>query len=244
MKLGQGASYTEMECMLIEITCSKDQAKLIFQDNGVKVFDAYTLEEAVDKTLIHVDNQIVLDHTQRVTALAGDLARRYRVSVCQAKMAALLHDISAIVPNKKKLALCEDLGMAISDLERRIPALIHGRLSAVMAQVFYDIRDPEVLQAIACHTTLKSQPDDLDMILFCADKIEWDQADQRAFHPRMRSSVLLSLEQASLDYIHFAIHEEGFLMEAHPDLLAAYDWLKDKKAHGITKEDHMDSIIR
>ena len=39
----------------------------------------------------------------------------------------------------------------------------------------FGIEDNEILSAIECHTTLKKNYSDIDLVLFVADKIKWDQ---------------------------------------------------------------------
>ncbi|EJW16375.1 hydrolase (HAD superfamily) [Paenibacillus alvei DSM 29] len=53
--------------------------------------------------------------------------------------------------------------------------IIHQKLSKVMARDIFGITDNEVLDAVGCHTTLRANATQLDLVLFVADKIAWDQ---------------------------------------------------------------------
>lgn len=44
-----------------------------------------------------------------------------------------------------------------------------------MAEDLFKITEPEILNAVGCHTTLRSKASLLDKVLFVADKLEWDQ---------------------------------------------------------------------
>ena len=50
---------------------------------------------------------------------------------------------------------CQEHGIELTEGELRAPAVIHAKLGAWMAEHKYGITDPEVLSAIACHTTGK-----------------------------------------------------------------------------------------
>ena len=60
-------------------------------------------------------------------------------------------------------------------IRKKYPFLLHQRVSALFAQNIFQIEDKEVLSAITCHTTLKAHPSQIDLVVFLADKIQWDQ---------------------------------------------------------------------
>ena len=53
--------------------------------------------------------------------------------------------------------------------------IIHQKLSKVIAKEIFKVDDEEILNAICCHTTLRKHATKMDLVLFVADKIEWDQ---------------------------------------------------------------------
>ena len=66
-----------------------------------------------------------------------------------------------------------------SEAEIKAPAVIHAKYGAYLAENKYGIQDPEIISAIACHTTGKPDMTTLDKILYIADYIEprRDKAD-------------------------------------------------------------------
>lgn len=89
-------------------------------------------------------------HTLRVTETAVLLARHYHISEEKARLAGLLHDCG------------KEAGATLT----------HAAIGAQLAQSEYQIQDPEILSAIACHTTGKPAMSILEKILFVADYIE------------------------------------------------------------------------
>ena len=49
--------------------------------------------------------------------------------------------------------------------------LLHQRISTIIANEKFDIKDQDILSAIECHTTLKKDANDYDKAVFLADKI-------------------------------------------------------------------------
>ena len=68
------------------------------------------------------------------------------------------------------------------EAERKFPMIIHQKLSRVIAKEIFKVEDEEILNAICCHTTLRKHATKMDLVLFVADKIEWDQKDTTIFN--------------------------------------------------------------
>ena len=57
-------------------------------------------------------------------------------------------------------------------VQSAFPELLHAKLGAFYAREKYDVKEPDILSAIACHTTGKPAMNMLEKILFVADYIE------------------------------------------------------------------------
>ena len=66
-------------------------------------------------------------------------------------------------------------GLEIDPAEEKYHALLHQRVSKIIAQEEFGITDSDILNAIECHTTLRKNASLYDKIIFIADKISWDQ---------------------------------------------------------------------
>ena len=166
------------------------------------------------------------EHVQQVAQVAQDLAFTYSIDPQSAYVCGLLHDISAIIKPEDMLVLMKKNQQDIDPAEEKYPFLLHQKISAMIARDYFQINDPMLLSAIACHTTLHKSPTKLDMILFLADKIAWDQAGEAPYLKDLRASLTHSLEQACLTYIDY-LFNEGNLLYPHHDLIEARQYLME-----------------
>jgi predicted HD superfamily hydrolase involved in NAD metabolism len=90
----------------------------------------------------------------------------------KARTAGLLHDCAKSIPAKEKLEKARKHGIPINKYEENNPDMLHAKLGAYYAKAKYDVKDKEILDAIASHTTGKPGMTLLDKIIFVADYIE------------------------------------------------------------------------
>ena len=111
-------------------------------------------------------------HTMGVMYMCAALAMAHGYDLNAAQTAGLLHDCAKCIPNKKKLKICEQHQIQLTDFEKNHPVLIHAKLGAYIAEEKYDIVDPEILSSIVWHTTGKPAMTKLEKIVYIADYIE------------------------------------------------------------------------
>ncbi|MEY8562165.1 bis(5'-nucleosyl)-tetraphosphatase (symmetrical) YqeK [Eggerthellaceae bacterium 3-80] len=113
------------------------------------------------------------EHSVRVAQTAGKLAKLYGVDEDTARLAGLLHDwdkdFNDADAQKRARVLGVDLHPAVIET---MPRLLHGPTAAAALGRIYPQLPPEVLQAIARHTTGAVGMSDLDMIVYIADALE------------------------------------------------------------------------
>lgn len=165
------------------------------------------------------------EHSQMVAIEARALARRFGVNESLAEQAAWLHDISAVIPDSERLGTALRSGVEVLPEEAGYPLILHQKLSVVLARQEFGINDQNLLSAIGCHTTLKAQFSKLDLVLFVADKLAWDQPGEAPFAPAMRAGLERGLEQAALAYLDYLWQQRAELKCIHPWMLAARDVL-------------------
>ena len=112
------------------------------------------------------------EHTKGVMYTAASMAMVHGYSIEQSMIAGLLHDCAKCIPNDEKLTLCEKHQILVTSAETENPSLLHSKLGALLAELEYDITDPEILHAIKVHTTGEPGMSVLDKIIFIADYIE------------------------------------------------------------------------
>lgn len=111
-------------------------------------------------------------HTQGVAAEAAKLAKRYDEDTKKAYIAGLLHDCAKCFTDSEKLKLCKSYGVETDEILKSQPDLTHSFLGAKIAEAEYGIRDKDILNAIAYHTTGRPNMSLLEKIVFIADYIE------------------------------------------------------------------------
>ena len=93
------------------------------------------------------------EHTIGVMYTAASLAMCYGENMQKALTSGLLHDCGKYCSSKEQLMLCRKHGISLTESEIAMPALIHAKLGAYLAEHEYGIKDQDVLDAITWHTT-------------------------------------------------------------------------------------------
>ncbi len=112
------------------------------------------------------------EHTVGVMYTAASLAMCYGADIQKALTAGLLHDCGKYCPAEEQIRLCGRYGIKLTRSELEMPALIHARLGAYLAEHEYGIKDREILDAVTYHTTGRPDMSLLEKIIYIADYIE------------------------------------------------------------------------
>ena len=133
-------------------------------------------------------------HTLGVMQMSASLAIRYDYPMERAQLAGLLHDCAKCIPAKKKLKICKDNKIPVTDFEREHTFLLHAKVGAWVAREKYGVTDPEILSAITWHTTGKEDMTMLEKIIYIADYIE--PARNKAPHlTRLRKLAFTDIDE-------------------------------------------------
>lgn len=112
------------------------------------------------------------DHTLGVMYTAAALAMAHMADMENALIAGLLHDCAKCIPPDRKIKLCSKYHLNVSEIERENPSLLHAKLGALISVKKYKVKDIEIVNAIASHTTGRPEMTLLEKIVFIADYIE------------------------------------------------------------------------
>lgn len=134
----------------------------------MKTTDIAKIRKSLEKEL---DNKRY-EHTLAVAYTATSLAMRYNCNLNNALVAGLLHDCAKCISDSKKISICEKHKIQISDVERRNPSLLHGKVGAFLAMEEYNVDNDDIINAISFHTTGRPGMSILEKIIFVADYIE------------------------------------------------------------------------
>lgn len=189
------------------------------------VYSRTSLHREVVRILESNGKAETAQHLLQVAAEAQTLSHRFSADAQKAETAALLHDISCVIPNEHRVELAAYFGLTLFPEEIHFPMIIHQRLSKEIALRYFSISDEEVLEAIGCHTTLRANPTLVDMIVFLADKIAWDQEGAPPYLPRITEGLNTSPARACLNFINYLLSPQPKLKVIHPWLSDAHSYL-------------------
>lgn len=182
--------------------------------------------DSIKNKYLSNNKEDVLKHVEDVAEIAVRLAKAYNLDIEKTKLAALLHDISGIMTPQEMYDFAVFRGLKIDPAEEKYHALLHQRVSKIIAQEEYGIIDSDILNAIECHTTLRRNASLYDKIVFISDKISWDQKGVSSYDDLIKSATIESLNEACYLYIKYQF-DNNLLVMPHQWLIEAYEDLKN-----------------
>lgn len=182
------------------------------------------LKNEIKQYLVSKNCEKTYYHCMEVGEYAYQLGEKYLTSPEKVSIAGYLHDTSAIYPNNQRINVAQKYGIELNEAEMAFPMIIHQKISKSIAKMDFGIEDNEILSAIECHTTLKKNYSDIDLVLFVADKIKWDQEGKPPYLDGLLQALNCSLENAAYFYIDYILKHD--IKVVHPWLWDAYNQLK------------------
>lgn len=168
-------------------------------------------------------------HCFGVAETAVFLAHRFGADEKRARVAGLLHDCAREYRNEEMLAEAQRRGIAIGEVERAMPLLLHAYIGARRVREIYHVDDAMVEQAIWRHTVGGTGMTDLDKIIWFADMVEPGR-DYPGVEELRRLAKTASLDDMVLEGLSQSIRfvvAKGHLI--HPDTVLARNELLLKK---------------
>lgn len=165
------------------------------------------------------------EHVISVVKQIDSIALQYGLDEEKCYVAAMLHDISTLIKPEDMLAYAKQNDWNLCDAEESHPFLLHQRMSEVVAKEDFDVKDAEVLDAIAEHTSLCENATKFQMALFVADKLAWSPGGLPPYYTQMTDALENSLEDSCHEYIKY-MESEGKMFSVHADWAKAVRWVK------------------
>ncbi len=103
-------------------------------------------------------------------------------------------------PDEKRLSVCLQNNIPVSEIEYRNPFLLHGKVGAFYAREKFNIQSEDILNAITYHTTGRPRMSMLEKIVFVADYIE----PRRCQAPNLyylRKAAFVDIDQTVCDIL-------------------------------------------
>ena len=135
------------------------------------------------------------EHSLSVSFTCMNLAMRYGYDIDKAELAGLMHDCGKRFADEIILKKCISHKIPVTDAEMKALPVLHAKYGAWLAENKYGIEDPEIISAIACHTTGKADMSVLDKIVYIADYIEPNRREIPGLS-KIRQIVFQNIDQA------------------------------------------------
>lgn len=134
-------------------------------------------------------------HTLGVSYTAAAIAMAHGYDVQKARLAGMLHDCAKSVPKEKRIPMCEEYGIEVSECEKENTGLLHSKLGVMIADRIYGISDEEILGSIRWHTTGRPEMSILEQIIYIADFIEPNRDIELEIPAEIRKSAYSDLDR-------------------------------------------------
>lgn len=154
-------------------------------------------------------------HVLGVQFTCASLAMKYHANIEKAQIAGLIHDCAKHLSDEMQLEECIKYKIPVSEIETKVPALLHSKVGAYYAKSLYGIEDEDILNAIMYHTTGRPNMTLLEKILYVADYIEPSRpADKMRGLNEVRGmafedldATIVKIASNTLDYVNSGMGE-------------------------------------
>lgn len=143
------------------------------------------------------------EHSVRVAEMSARICRYYGLDEQLGYLAGIGHDICKDESDEKLIEIAARDGNEIIPYEMKKPSLLHGRAGAIYLKEKFGIKNKDVLEAVAVHTSGKIGMCDLAKVLFLADKIEPGR-------PQTNEEYYKELFSKSLDGMFWSVLVENY----------------------------------
>jgi len=127
--------------------------------------------EALEQVVVNLVKPNRVAHILGCRDTAATLAQRWGADETDAARAGLLHDITKALDGPLQLTLCREYATILDDFHTKNPKTLHALTGSLVAERIFGEK-PQVVAAIASHTTGKANMNTLEKILYVADYME------------------------------------------------------------------------
>lgn len=163
--------------------------------------------EKVRKYAMAAEKMERFEHSVRVAETARRMCVLYGEDPEKGYFAGVAHDMCKDLDDETQISLASRDGRPITDVERKKPALLHGRAAAVKLNRDFGVTDADIIQAVSYHTFGGENLCPLAKIIFAADKIEpgRPQSTPEYLEAKLSKSLdelVLEVVQENIDYLN------------------------------------------
>lgn len=180
-----------------------------------------------EKVIAWLENNVPparVEHIVGVEKMSKELAITHNADAEKAQTAGLMHDLAKYFPPDQLLAMAQEKGIEVDEICAVRPHLLHADVSAMVAEETFQVKDEEILSAIAQHTLGNAEMSPLSSIVFVADKLEPTRGDTEELNT-MREIARENLYRGVYQVCDVAIKkliQKG--RPIHPRTVATRNW--------------------
>lgn len=148
----------------------------------------------IRKEVTQMLNARRLRHSLGVENMAVKLAEIYGADAEKCRIAAIAHDCAKNMSDEELIKLVSNDGYKIDSIQEKAPQLLHGMAASILCRDRFGVKDKEILNAIAYHTTGRAGASKIEKIIYLSDMIE----EGRDFPEvnKLREKALTNLDEA------------------------------------------------
>ena len=184
----------------------------------------HSMAESFEKLIEQKLNPKRYQHSLNVAKSAVSLAKHFGADEQKAYICGVLHDVMKNSSQQEQLAVIEQAGEKMTDLEMSNPKLWHAIAGAAYMKIILSIDDADMISAVRFHTTARANMTMLEKVIYIADYISEDR-DYNGVDD-MRQKALSNIDSAVLMGTQFSITDLAKRYKViHPDTVAAFNEL-------------------
>ncbi|MBU0478092.1 bis(5'-nucleosyl)-tetraphosphatase (symmetrical) YqeK [bacterium] len=173
-------------------------------------------------------NDQIYAHSLSTCETALDLARRFGASEKKVELAALLHDCAKSMPYDELIYSVGKYKISVDKLELETESLLHAPVGSKLANEFFGITDPQILNAIRYHTTAAPAMSGIAKIVYVADFIELARGHKGVVDARKAAEkdidrAMLFILRKKIPYL---VKKKVLI---HPRSVKALNWFLEKE---------------
>lgn len=192
----------------------------IFMTTGVLARDVCAYFEKFNCSKTYVHTLDVIDELKYIEKTCGVVE-----SGCYE--ACLCHDLGRVVRLEDVFEFCYENNIPFTEEEKRMPSILHPKISAVIAERVFSITDEKILNAIMYHTTSRINPSMIEIEVLLADKMSWRDTGWAEFACAIKNSLTISKQYALFYYLRELYNSRDSMVLYHTDTREAYYYFRD-----------------
>lgn len=150
-------------------------------------------DKELEQTVVGLLKPNRVNHVLGCRDMAVALAKHYGADETDACRAALLHDITKVLPHGCQLTLCQEYGRVLDDFYIQNPQVLHALTGSLVAERIFGEKE-SVVRAVCSHTTGRPNMGLLEKLIYIADLIEPNRTYGEA--ETLRKLAFVDLDEA------------------------------------------------